>query len=162
MTACAFGDGSAVLVRQRIDPFDITVFAEHTPLTVGQSNLSVMVQRAADHGNVPDAQVTLRFRENQAGKMLEVMAPATHAKATNKVLYGAIVTLPNPGEWKFEADVTAQGSTVTMPATLSVTAEEPALKEKWPLLVFVPLAIVMFFINQRLRRRWRSNLQARP
>lgn len=158
----AFADASAVLVRQRVDPFDITVFAEHTPLTVGHSNLSVMLQRAADHSNVPDADVTLRFRENRSGKIVEVMAPATHAKATNKLLYGAMVTLPNPGQWNFEADISAQGSAVTMPATLTVAAEEPAMKEKWPLIVFVPVAIVMFYINRRLRRRWRSNLQARP
>lgn len=160
--AAAFADASAVLVRQRVDPFEITVFAEHTPLTVGQSNLSVMLQRAADHSNVPDAHVTLRFRESQSGKIVEVMAPATHAKATNKLLYGATVTLPNEGQWNFEADVAAQGSTAIMPATVSVAAQEPALKEKWPLIVFVPVAIIMFFINRRLRRRWRSNLQARP
>jgi hypothetical protein len=159
----AFADASTVLLQQHVDPFDITVFSEHAPLTVGQSNLSVMVQRAADHSNVPDAHVMLRFRQTQGGKIVEVVAPATHAKATNKLLYAATVTLSTDGPWKFETDVSAQGASAIAPATLTVAAEEPLVKGKWPLIVFVPVAIVMFIINRRLRRRWRStNPPTRP
>ena len=162
----AWGDGSVVLLRQQLQPFDITVFAEHAPLRVGQSNLSVMVQRAADHSDVPDAHVTLRFERNEGGKIVEIVAPATHAKATNKLLYGATMTLPNQGYWKFAAEVEAQGATVAVPAQFAVGPAEPPLKEKWPLIIFVPVAIVLFIINRRLKRRWRASpptyRQARP
>jgi hypothetical protein len=158
-----FGDGSVVLLRQTVQPFDITVFAEHAPLTVGQSNLSVMVQRAADHSDVPDAHVTLRFQRNEGSKIVEIVAPATHAKATNKLLYGAMVTLPNEGYWKFTTEVSAQGANVTLPAQFAVGPAEPPLKEKWPLIVFVPVAIVLFILNRRLKRRWRvASPPARP
>lgn len=161
--ASAFGDGSVVLLRQTVQPFDITVFAEHAPLSVGQSNLSVMVQRAADHSNVPDAHVTLRFQREEAGKVLEVVAPATHAKASNKLLYGAMVTLSDEGTWKFTADVEAQGANVTVPAQFNVGPAEPAAKQKWPLFVFIPVAIVLFILNRRLKRRWRpTHPPARP
>jgi hypothetical protein len=150
-------------VHQHADAFDVTVFAERSPLTVGQSNLSVMVQRASDHNNVPDAHVTLRFRENQGGKIVEVVAPATHAKASNKLLYGATVTLPNEGAWNFSADIAAEGATVAVSGQLTVTAAEPPMKQKWPLFAFIPVAIVLFILNRRLRRRWRStNLPGRP
>lgn len=155
LASTALGDGSVVLLRQQVQPFDITVFAEHAPLSVGQSNLSVMVQRAADHSDVPDAHVMLRFERNEAGKVLEVVAPATHAKATNKMLYGAMVTLSNEGTWKFSADVDAQGAHVTVPAQFNVGPAEPAAQQKWPLFVFIPVAIVLFFLNRRLKRRWR-------
>ncbi|MBV8897200.1 MAG: hypothetical protein JO051_11860 [Acidobacteriaceae bacterium] len=151
LVSVAFGDGSVVLLRQTIEPFDITVFAEHAPLSVGQSNLSVMVQRAADHSNVPDAHVTLRFQRSEAGKVLEVVAPATHAKATNKLLYGAMVTLSGEGPWKFAAEV----DNATLETQLNVGPAEPAAKEKWPLFVFIPVAIVLFILNRRLKRRWR-------
>lgn len=122
-------------------------------MTVAQTNLSVMVQKTADHSDVPDAHVTLRFEKNEGGKIIEVVAPATHAKATNKLLYGATVTLPSEGNWKFIADIEAQGARVTMPAQFIVGPAEPPLKEKWPLIVFVPVAIILFVINRRLKRR---------
>jgi hypothetical protein len=150
----AFGDGSALLLRQHIDPFDITVFADHAPLTAGQSNVSVMVQKGVAHRDIPDAKVTLRFSESEGGKITEVVAPATHTKATNKLLYGATVTLPNEGNWNFTADVDAQGAHVSLGAKLAVGPAEPPMREKWPLILFVPIAIVLFIVNRRLRRRW--------
>jgi hypothetical protein len=112
-----------------------------------------MVQNAANHSNVPDAHVTLRFERMEGGKIIEVVAPATHSKATNKLLYGATITLPNEGSWKFTAEVEAQGARVSMPTQLAVGPAEPPLKEKWPLIVFVPVAIILFIINRRLKRR---------
>ena len=150
-----FPDGSVVLLQREVQPFGITVFAEHSPLTVGQSKLSVMVQNAADRSDVPDAQVTLRFQKTEGGKITEVMAPATHDKASNKMLYGATVTLPSQGPWKFSADVSAHGKTVTMPAEFSVAEAASPMQGKWPLIVFIPVAIVLFILNRRLKRRWR-------
>ncbi len=159
----AFGDGSVVLLHQRADPFDVTVFADHAPLTVGQSNLSVMVQKAAGHSNVPDAHVMLRFEKDEGGRITEVVAPATHAKATNKLLYGAAITVPSEGNWKFTTDIDAQNAHITVLAQLAVGPAAPPMKEKWPLIVFVPVAIVLFIINRRLKRRWRPTYPpARP
>ncbi len=163
LTAVAFGDGSVVLFRQHVQPFEITVFTEHTPVTVGQSNLSVLVQKAADHSDVPDARVTLRLQKEEGGKIVEVVAPATHAKAANKLLYGANITLPSEGNWAFTADIEAQGARVAMPAQLAVGEPESPLKQKWPLIAFIPVAIILFVINRRLRRRWRPTYPpARP
>ena len=163
LAVSVFADGSVVILHSTVDPFDITVFGDEAHLTVAQSNLSVMVQKAADHGDVPDAHVTLRFEREQGGKIVEVVAPATHAKAKNKLLYGATVTLPTEGYWKFTADVDAQGARVSVPAQLAVGPAEAPMKEKWPLIVFVPVAIVLFIINRRLKRRWRPTYrQARP
>ena len=157
-----FADGSVVLLHKQVQPFDITVFAEQSPLTAGQSKLNVMVQNAADHSDVHDARVTIRFRKNEAGKITEVMAPATHDKASNKMLYGAAVTLASEGAWTFSADVSANGASVTVPAQLTVAQAAPPMKEKWPLIVFIPVAIVLFILNRRLRRRWRPTYPQAP
>lgn len=162
-SSCAFADGSVVILRKTVEPFEVTVFAEHTPITVAQSNLSVMVQKAVDHSSVSDAHVTLRFQENEGGKIVEVVAPATHAKATNKLLYGATISLPSAGPWNFTADIDAQGARALIGTQLTVGPAEAPLKEKWPLIVFVPVAIVLFIVNRRLKRRWRpAHPQARP
>jgi hypothetical protein len=160
--AVAFADGSVVLLHKQVQPFDITVFADNSPLSVGQSKLSVMVQNAADHSDVPDAHVALRFRRNEGGKITEVMAPATHDKASNKMLYGATVTLASQGVWKFSADVSAHGASVTMPAELTIAEAAPPMKEKWPLIVFIPIAILLFILNRRLKRRWRPTYRQAP
>ncbi|HEX4748481.1 MAG TPA: hypothetical protein VH302_02970 [Bryobacteraceae bacterium] len=159
----ALADGSVVMLKQRVGPIDVTLFGNSAHLTTAQTNLSLMVQKASDHSDVPDAHVTLRFTRNENGKIMEVVAPATHAKASNKMLYGAVVTLPNQGYWSFMADIEAQGSHVEVAANLPVGPPEAPLKEKWPLIVFIPVAIVMFIINRRLKRRWRTPYrQARP
>jgi hypothetical protein len=151
------------MLKQRVGPIDVTLFGNSAHLTTAQTNLSLMVQKASDHSDVPDAHVTLRFTRNENGKIMEVVAPATHAKASNKMLYGAVVTLPNQGYWSFMADIEAQGSHVEVAANLPVGPPEAPLKEKWPLIVFIPVAIVMFIINRRLKRRWRTPYrQARP
>lgn len=155
IAATLLADGSHILLHQQVTPFDITLFAPENRMTTGQTDLTVMVQNAADHSDVSDAHVTLRFEKNEAGKILELVAPATHGKATNKMLYGTTVSLPSEGVWKFTADVEAQGKSVVVADKLDVGPAQPPLSEKWPLIVFVPVAIVLFIINRRLKRRWR-------
>lgn len=163
MASALFGDASVVLLHQRADPFDVTLFGDSAHLTTAQTTLSVMVQRASDHSDVPDAHVMFRFTRDENGKITELVAPATHAKASNKLLYGAVVTIPSPGYWNFEADVDAHGAHVIAASKIAVGPPEAPLKEKWPLIVFIPVAIVMFIINRRLKRRWRTPYrQARP
>ncbi len=154
IASLAFADGSHILLHQRVDPFDITVFAPGERMTAAQTDLSVMVQNAADHSNVGNAQVTLRFQRKDAGKITEVVALATHARATNKLLYGAKVTLPSEGPWSFTAAVDAQGKNVVVGAALDAGPAEAPLQNRWALFIFVPVAIVLFIINRRLRRRW--------
>jgi len=162
VASAAWGDGSVVLLHQHVDSFDITVFAPSNRMTVGQTDLNVMVQNA-DHSNVSDAHVTLRFQRMDNGKIVEVVVPATHSKATNKLLYGATITLPDEGSWKFTVEVDAGGARVSMPAQLVVGPADTSVKEKWPLIVFVPVAIILFIINRRLKRRWKPTYpQARP
>ena len=154
-SALAFADSSAVILHQRADPFDITLFGESAHLTTAQTNLSLMVQKATDHSNVPDAHVMLRFTREQNGKIIEVVAPATHGKATNKMLYGATVTLPSEGEWNFAADIDTKSARVQAASKLSVGPPEAPMKEKWPLIAFVPLLILAFMLNRWLKRRFR-------
>ena len=155
LSQLAVADGSHVLLHQQVSPFTITLFAPGNEITVGRTDLTVMVQNAVDNSNVPDAHVTLRFKRNEAGTITEVVAPATHSKATNKILYGAAVTLPSEGQWNCSIEVDGEGKSVSVLARLSVGPADAPLSEKWPLIVFVPVAILLFILNRRLKRRWR-------
>ena len=159
----ALADSSAVILHQRADPFEITLLGESTHLTTAQTNVSVRVQRASDHSDVPDAKVTLRFTRDQDGKITEVMAPATHGKATNKMLYGAVVTVPSEGYWTFSADIDAQGAHVETAAKLPVGPPEAPMSQKWPLIAIVPALLLAFMLNRWLKRRFRIPYRpARP
>ena len=154
-TLSAYADSSAVILHQRADPFDVTLLGESTQLTTAQTNLSLRLQKASDHSDVPDAKVSLRFTRDDNGKITEVMAPATHARASNKMLYGALVTLPAEGYWTFIADIDAQGAHVQAAAKLSVGPPEAPMNQKWPLIALVPVLILAFVLNRWLKRRFR-------
>jgi hypothetical protein len=163
LTSILLADGSTVIFRKAVDPFDVTLFGNESRLTLGQNNVSVMVQNSSDHTDVADAHVTLRFTRQEQGKIVELVAPATHAKAANKMLYGANINIPGEGYWTLTIEVEANGARANVPVQIPVAAAEPQLSQKWPLILFIPVAIVLFVINRRLKRRWiRPNPQARP
>lgn len=146
--------------RKTAGPFIVTVFSEPVPVRAGKADLSVMVENATDQSNVQDAHVLLRLRKMESGSVVEVAAPATHDRATNKLLYAASVTLPSAGLWQMTVDVREKSDTASAAGDLSVLTAEPPLIQHWPLFAVVPLMIVFFVLNQWLKsRRRRGRLQ---
>jgi hypothetical protein len=161
--AIVFADGSVMLFRKRADPFIVTAFGEPVPARVGLVDLSVMLQRANDHGTVLDASVMLRLKKSSTGTITEVVAPATHARATNKLLYAAHVTLPSAGKWQVSVEVKQGNATASVSGAMSVLPQEAPATTYWPYFVMVPLFVLLFILNRWLRRKWGvRNPQARP
>ncbi len=122
-----------------------------------------MVQKAADRSTVLDARVTFHLLKFEAGKVVEVVVPATRAQSTNKLLYAARATLPSVGQWRLEVSVTAAGETVEATGNLAVMPEQTPLASYWPYFALVPLALILFAMNQWLKsRRQVRRLRARP
>ncbi len=92
-----FADGGTLLFRKPAGPFVLTAFSSPAPLRVGRADLSIMVQKENDQSTVLDAVVSVRLKRSVGGTIVEIVAPATHARATNKLLYAANVTLPSAG-----------------------------------------------------------------
>lgn len=149
-----FADGGTMLFRKQAGPYVITAFSEPVPVRVGAADISAMVQEASDHGTVLDARVMMRLRKTASGNITEVVAPATHDPATNKLLYAAHITLPSTGSWMLEVDVTGKnGASESVSGDLSVLPAQQPVRSQWPYLAIVPAVILFFVLNQWLRKK---------
>ncbi len=162
-TAVVWADGGSVLFRKQAGPFIVTVFAASLPIRAGAADLSVMVQRVSDEASILDATVNVHLRQSAAGKIEEVVAPASHARATNKLLYAAHVTIPSTGKWTLGVDVKQKDGSGSASAELNVLPQAGPAESYWPYFVIVPAFIVLFIVNRWLRKKWRvRSPQARP
>jgi len=147
------GDGGSLVARKQTGPFVISVFAADAPVRAGKADLSVMVQQVSDESPVMDATVMLRLTKATGSAVTEVAAPATHAKATNKTLYAAQLTIPSEGAWRLSADVAANGTNAEATADLNVMPPAPPAERYWPYIALIPFAVFLFAFNRWLRRR---------
>jgi len=154
-------DGGTLQFHKKAGPFDITLFSSPTPLRAGVADLSVMVQKTADSASVQDASVNLHLKKSEPGNIVEVIAPATHAKATNKLLYAAHVHLPSAGTWNIDVEVSAAGKTATASGQLAVLPPQAPATAYWGYFALVPFVILLFIFNRWLKRR-RRMLYPRP
>ena len=161
--AKVYGDGGTLQFRRPAGPFVITVFSAPVPVRVGSADLSVMLERAADRSTVSDAKVMVHVVRRQANGIVEVTAPATHALATNKLLYAANVTLRSAGQWRVTVDVTTKDSSVSTAGDVTVLPAEPPAVAHWPYFALVPLMVLLFAANQWLKsKRQVRRRQVRP
>lgn len=135
-------DGGAILLRKQAGPLLITVFG--TP-RVGSSDFSVLVQRANDP--VLDADVELR--------VADVAAHARHG--VNRLMYTANIELEHAGN----TPIAVRVGNVEVTGEIQVEPEAPPLVAYWAYLGVVPLAILLFALNQWLKSK-RHRLGARP
>ncbi|MDX2169893.1 MAG: hypothetical protein SF182_22670 [Deltaproteobacteria bacterium] len=155
LLACAHraaGDGGLVRTSQAAGPYSITVFSAPTPLRAGPIDLSVLVQR--DGTPVLDLPVSIVLR--QGDTRLEIAA--THAAATNKLLYAAPFVLPAPGRWV--VNVTAGVETVGF--ALDAAPAASGAWTFWPYLVLPFVLIVVFALHQWLLHHNDTTAQRRP
>jgi hypothetical protein len=153
LAALLFADGGAVEFRKQAGSLLITVFGAPVPLRAGVADLSVLVQNVRDTSAVLDAEVDLTL--SRAGEM-EISLPATRAQATNKLLYAAYPVLPSAGEWRLNVQVKSLGRLVAVDGAIVVTPRQTSVIAYWPYIAFVPIAIVLFLVNQYLKSRSRQ------
>lgn len=152
-----------MLFRKQADGFIVTAFGEPAPLRVGTADVSVMLQSASDQNTVLGATVNLHLKKSSPGSVLEVLAPASHAHATNKLLYAARVTLPSAGEWQLSVDVKEGNGAASAAGEINVLPPAPAAATYWSYIAIVPIFVLLFVLNRWLRRRWGiRSPQARP
>jgi hypothetical protein len=153
----AWADGGALVFTQQDGPYIVTVFSAPEPVRVGGADLSVLVERSSDRTAVLDAQVKIELRHAQVDTL---EATATHAKATNKLLYATQVSLPTAGKWKIFVEADGQQGSAHATGDLRVLPPQTALLLYWPYFALVPLMMALFALNQWLKRS-RARPQAR-
>jgi hypothetical protein len=179
----AQADGGVVRARETQGPFVITVFSPPTITLSAPADLSVLVQHKDTGTAVLDATVELAFTA-PSGSSLPVeggwcgpmkdtfllgasalgrspAVPATHARATNKLLYAAQVILPARGEWHMQVAVRHHGETSMLSCNLPIVEPTAQWAILWPWLVFPPIAVALFVLHQRLRYRPRPGMEVR-
>ena len=146
----AQADGGFVELHQEVGPFVVTVFTAPGPLRAGPVDISVLVQDRASGQPVLDGEVFVRLsREGE----ITLVERATREMAQNKLLYSAVMNLPEPGRWELEVTITQGKETASILGQVSAAAPSPFLLSYWRSLSLPPIMIAVFALNQWLRRR---------
>jgi hypothetical protein len=153
-------DGGALLARKQTGDLIVSVFGTPTPLRIGSADLSVMVQQAGNQSAVMDAKVLIHLVKSSLENVTEIVLPARHSDATNKLLYAAKANLTAVGLWKLQVDVEANQVKASATAEINVYPAQPALVVYWRYFALVPLCILAFALNRWLRRR--TMVRTRP
>ena len=143
-------DGGAVVAQGADKGVRVTVFAEPIPLRVGPSDLSAMVQDASG-APMLDCEVTL-VMTSPANSAEPLRASLKRDGATNKLLYHALVTVPEPGAWHGEVSARCAAGQATASATWDIGAPPSSISNHWPYLAFPGLVIAVFLWFQASRR----------
>jgi len=169
------GDGGLVQLRESQGPFSVTVFASPETTRDGLTDVSVLVQWKQNGDVVLDADVILTLESPkslatdrsdplcgvsrpasaiQSADMTEppTSVPATHEKASNKLLYAASLKLTSTGLRRVYVSVARGAESARFDCPLPVPQTSAKLAALWPCLAFPPIAIMAFAINQWLRR----------
>jgi hypothetical protein len=150
LASCLFAHGGVLLWRKQTGPLVVTLFSAEAPIHAGIADLSVMVQKTGAADAILDAAVQLIASKPDTPS---IAVQATHSLAANKILYGASIDLPTPGVWDVQIKVKSEALTGAVSGTLDVEPAQPPLLAYWPYFAVVPLAILIFALNQWLKRK---------
>ena len=142
-------DGGEILCQRTNDSVQITVFSAQTPVRIGASDISFLVESATDSQPILDARVFVELK-SESGKILH--AEASRALARNKLLYCCLLDFPEAGHWTMKVIVKHGTGSSVLVHHLQVAEGVPTLLAHWKLLIFPPLLTFLFIANQFLRR----------
>lgn len=143
-------DGGAVQFEKSAGPFVITVFTTPAPLRAGPVDISLLIQSRDSRQPVFDCQALVQLRKEGA---MHIRSEATHEAAQNKLLYAAPVNVPEPGFWELEVAIEHRDDSIKVAGEITVAPSNPVLLVYWRSLVLPPLFILLFALNQWLKRR---------
>src|SRR5258708_32666585 len=149
ITQVARADGGVVMCQRTSAPFTITLFSTEMPLRPGPADLSVLLEQPDGHSPILDAQVFIEL-QHEAGMF--ILAEATRSQARNKLLYCSLINLPAAGHWKMRAHISRSNTRAEMLSDLVVAAPQPVFLSHWELIAVPPIIIILFILNQWLRR----------
>jgi len=168
----ARADGGIVRLRETQGPFLVTVFVS-PEVVEGVTDVSVLVQNRKGGDVVLDADVNLvvdppdgmSSKESDPLCGLSSMAVAsrssdlapanvraTREQASNKLLYAAPLKLDATGDWRLHVTVSRGTDSAGFDCVLPVTRPSIGLTGLWPYLIFPPIVMSAFALNQWLRR----------
>ena len=145
----ARADGGIVIFQRVSQPFIITLFSTEMPLRPGPADFSVLLEKTEGHSPILDAQVFIEL-EHEGGTI--VRAEATRSQARNKLLYCSLIDVPLSGRWKMIVGVIHGNNAAEVLSDLVVAAPQPWLFSYWKFTAAPAVIIILFILNQWLRR----------
>ena len=175
----AHADGGIMRLRQVQGPFVITIFTTPELIPHQPVDVSVLVQRRDSNEVILDASVDLLltpapaavvtatdpicapsgvgfFSSDSQGHSAPFSTPATRAQSSNKLLYAAAVEFGSSGDWTLETTIKSSGDSERFSCRIPVGPTPRQLTGLWPYIAFPPLAVVVFALNQCLRKTQRN------
>ena len=171
----ARADEGIIQLREDQGPYTVTIFTASEPVQGAPVDFSVMVQRRDSSDAILDANVSLRFTglasaedpfEQLCGQpgivflsriskpsVTQILIPATREQASNKLLYAAPFRFATAGNWQLEAFIEYGNDAAKVTCNISVGTPPRALPGLYPYLALPPLIMVLFAVNQYLRRQ---------
>ncbi len=146
----AQADGGFVELHQEVGPFVVTVFSAPGPLRAGPVDISVLVQDRASGEPVLDGEIFVRLSREGGMTLVE---RATREVAQNKLLYAALINLPEAGQWELEVTIKQGKETAIILGQVSAAGPTPFLLSYWRSLLLPPIVLAVFALNQLLKRR---------
>lgn len=158
---CCHGDGGAIIARQTVNGFQMTVFASPAPVRAGPVDVSVLVQESDKP--ILDATVEVAWKASSVSTAewlppcctMDADAekvPALRAHSNNRFLYSAIVPMKFAGPSDLVIRVTRDGREAVLSCAVEVRPPRPPALAFWPWLAFPPVAVAGFALHQRLTR----------
>jgi len=147
----ARADVGGVVASGRAGPLRASVLVSPTPLRAGLAEWSVLLQ---DAGGAPvlDAEVELELhRHGASGHHAPRVVAARREASANRLLYSALVDLPEPGTWRVALRVT-RGEHGQLGFGLPVGPATGRAVEHWRALSLPPIALGLFALHQWLSR----------
>ncbi len=143
----ALADGGIVQMQRSSGPFVITVFTAPVPLRAGPADISILIQDSSNHP-ILDAQVWVILHK-EGGEAIK--AEARRGRSKNRLLYAALLNLPEAGRWEIEVAVVKNSEETGISGVMMVAPPRSFLLIYWWTLAIPPVAIGLFVINQWLK-----------
>jgi hypothetical protein len=173
--ACA--DGGAIQFQGDSGAFHVTIFTQPPILRAGFIDVSLLLQDRSNLNPLLNAKVTfdLTAQDSNNAKKTAWMPPACAMNkmanlsdvpaqighGQNRLLYGAIVQIPDGGHWQLKASIQRDAEKAQVQTLLDV---KPALAPPltyWRLFLLAPFGIAGFALHQiaRSQRRREETVQ---
>ena len=156
-------DGGITIGQIDREGLRVTVFASPVPVRAGPLDVTFLVQEIPSNQPVTDATIVCSVQKLSPPSSNPVRLPAwcssiapgtripaTTAHASNKILSGAFVPLPEPGRWELDIQVSRGPASFTAAVPLDVSAPPAPLSTWWPLVALVPAAVLLYIFRGRL------------
>jgi len=162
-------DGGAIQFQGDAGTFHVTVFTLPAILRAGPVDVTVLVQDRSKLSPLLDATVTLDLTArrdravgndawlppscalNRSAILTGIPAKLNHGE--NRLLYGALVQIPNSGSWKLRINIQRDNETESIGTLLEVNPPASPPLAYWHLFILPPLGVLGFLLNQKARLR---------